>query len=68
MGSVPRSPCEDSDRQDECHSDNGEPSKAAFPIVTILHAFLHVSLATLISSCLGEQRQDTVGDVDRNDL
>jgi hypothetical protein len=22
----------------------------------------------LISSCLGEQRQDTVGDVDRNDL
>jgi hypothetical protein len=68
MGSVPRSPCEDGNRQDECHSDNGEPSKAAFPILTIPHADLHISVGILISSCLGEQRQDTVGDVDRNDL
>jgi hypothetical protein len=68
MGSVPRSPCEDSNHQDECHSDNGEPSNAAFPIVTFLRASLHVSLAILISSCLGEQRQDTVGDVNSNDL
>jgi hypothetical protein len=68
MGSVPRSPCEDSNRQDECHSDNGEPSKAAFPILTIPHAALYISLVIPISSCLGEQRQDAVGDVDSNDL
>jgi hypothetical protein len=54
MGSVPRSPCEDSNRQHD-YSDNGERSKA--------HAALHVS-----SSCLGEQRQDAVGEVDSNDL
>jgi hypothetical protein len=54
MGSVPRSPCEDSNRQHD-YSDNGERSKA--------HAALHVS-----SSCLGEQRQDAVGDVESNDL
>jgi len=59
MGSVPRSPCEDSNRQHD-YSDNGERSKA--------HAALRVSLVILISSCLGEQRQDTVGDVDSNDL
>jgi hypothetical protein len=51
---VPRSPCEDSNRQHD-YSDNGERSKA--------HAALHVS-----SSCLGEQRQDAVGEVDSNDL
>ena len=68
MGSVPRSPCEDSNRQDECHSDNGEPSKAAFPILIIPHVALHVSLVVLISNCLGDQRQDAVGDVDSNDL
>jgi len=54
MGSVPRSPCEDSNRQHD-YSDNGERSK--------VHAALHVS-----SSFLGEQRQDTVGDVDSNDV
>jgi hypothetical protein len=37
----------------------------AFPI---LHAALNVSLVILISSCLGDQRQDAVGDVDSNDL
>jgi hypothetical protein len=68
MGGVPRSPSEDSNRQDECHSDNGEPSKAAFPILTVPHPALHISLVILISSCLGEQRQDTLGDVDSNDL
>ena len=68
MVSVPRSPCEDSNRQNERYSDNGEPSKAAFPILTIPHAALHVSLVILISNCLGEQRQDAVGDVDSNDL
>ena len=68
MGSVPRSPCEDGNRQNERYSDNGEPSKAAFPILTIPHAALHVSLAILTSSRLGDQRQDAVGDVDSNDL
>ena len=68
MGSVPRSPREDSNRQDECHSDNGEPSKVAFPILTIPHAGLRVSLVILTSCCLGKQRQDAVGDVDGNDL
>jgi hypothetical protein len=68
MGSVPRPPREDSNRQDECHSDNGEPSNVAFPILTIPHADLRVSLVILTSSCLGEQRQDAVGDVDSNDL
>jgi hypothetical protein len=67
MGGVPRSPREDSNRQDECHSDNGEPSKVAFPILTIPHAGLRV-LVILTSCCLGEQRQDAVGDVDSNDL
>jgi hypothetical protein len=66
MGSVPRSPCEDSNRQNERYSDNGEPSKAAF--LAIPHAALHVSLVILISSCLGDQRQDAVGNVDSNDL
>jgi len=66
--SVPRSPCEDSNRQNERYSDNGEPSKAAFPILTIPHAALHVGLVVLISNCLGEQCQDAVGDVDSNDL
>ena len=63
MLSVPRSPCDDSNRQHD-YSDNGEPSKAdrAFPILTIPHAALH------ISSFLGEQRQDTVGDIDSNDV
>jgi hypothetical protein len=56
MLSAPRSPFEDSDRQHD-YSDNGERSK--------VHAALH---AILISSCLGEQRQDTVGDVDSNDV
>jgi hypothetical protein len=54
MLSVPRSPCEDSNRQHD-YSNNGERSK--------VHAALHVSL-----SSLGEQRQDTVGHVDSNDL
>ena len=49
-------------------SDNRERSKAAFPIRTVPHAALHVSLVILISSCLGDQRQDAVGDVDSNDL
>jgi hypothetical protein len=66
--SVPRSPCEDSKRQNERSCDNGEPSKAAFPILIIPHVALHVSLAILISNCLGDQRQDAVGDVDSNDL
>jgi hypothetical protein len=65
---VPRSPCEDSNRQNERYSDNGEPLKAAFPILTIPHAAGSPRLVILISSCLGEQRQDTVGDVDSNDL
>ena len=68
MRSVPRSPCEDGNRQNERYGDNGEPSKAAFPILTIPHAALRVSLVILISNCLGEQRQDAVGDVDSNDL
>jgi len=70
MSSAPRSPCEDSNRQNERCSDNRERSKVgrAFPILTILHAALHVSLVILISSCLGDQRQDAVGDVDSNDL
>jgi hypothetical protein len=68
VGSVRRSPCEDSNRQNERYRDNGEPSKAAFPILTIPHAALHVSLVILISNCLGEQRQDTVGDIDSNDV
>ena len=64
MLSVPRSPCKDGNRQNECYRDSSERSKAdrAFPILTILHVALRVS------SCLGEQRQDTVGDVDSNDL
>jgi len=46
MGSVvPRSPCEDSNRQNERYSDTGESSKAAFPILTIPHAALHVSFS-----------------------
>ena len=67
MRGIPRSPCEDSDRQNECYSDNGEPSKSdrAFPILIIRHAALRVSY---ISSCLGEQRQDTISDADSNDL
>ncbi len=67
MSSAPRSPC---DRQNERCSDNRERSKVgrAFPILTILHAALHVSLVILISSCLGDQRQDAVGDVDSNNL
>ena len=69
MFSAPRSPYEDTNRQHD-YSDNGERSKAgrAFPILTIPHAPLHVSLVILISSCLAEQRQDTVGDVEGNDL
>jgi hypothetical protein len=59
MLSVPRSPCDDSNRQHD-YSDNGEHSK--------VHAALHVSLVILISSRLGEQRQDTVDDVDSNDM
>ena len=59
MLSAPRSPVEDSDRQHD-YSDKGERSK--------VHAALRVSLVILISSCLGEQRQDTVGDVESNDL
>jgi hypothetical protein len=45
---VPRSPCEDSNRQNECYNDNGECSKSdrAFPILTIPHAALHVSYMT----------------------
>src|SRR6267378_8360111 len=54
--------------QNERSSDNREPSKAAFPILTVPHAALHVSLVILISSCLGDQRQDAVGDVESNDL
>jgi hypothetical protein len=54
MLGAPRSPFEDSNRQNECY-DNGERSK--------VHAALRVSL-----SCLGEQRQDAVIDVDSNDL
>jgi hypothetical protein len=67
MSNAPRPPCEDSNRQNERCSDNRERSKVgrAFPI---LHAALHVSLVILISSCLGDQRQDAVGDVDSNDL
>ena len=44
--------------------DSGERSKAnrAFPILTILHAALRVS------SRLGDQRQDAVGDADSNDM
>jgi hypothetical protein len=68
MGTVPRSPSEDSNRQDECDSNNGEPSKAAFPILTIPHAALHDSFSDLISSCLGKDRQDAVGNVDGNDV
>jgi hypothetical protein len=65
MGNVPRSPCEDSNRQNERYSDNGERLKAdrAFPILTIPHTALRVS-----SSRLGEHRQDAVGDVDGNDV
>ena len=66
MGTVPRSPSEDSNRQDERHSDNGELSKAACP--TIPHVALHVSLVILISSCLRKHRQDAVSDVDGNDV
>jgi hypothetical protein len=67
MSSAPRPPCEDSNRQNERCSDNRERSKVgrAFPIP---HVALHVSLVILISSCLGDQRQDAVGDVDSNDL
>jgi hypothetical protein len=36
--SIPRSPCEDSNRQNKRYSDSGEPSKAAFLILTIPHA------------------------------
>ena len=69
MRSVPRSPREDSKRQNERYNDNDEPSTdRAFQILIIPHAVLHVSLVILISNCLGEQRQDTVGDVDGNDL
>jgi hypothetical protein len=67
--SVPRSPCENSKRQNERYNDNDEPSTdRAFQILIIPHAVLHVSLVILISNCLGEQRQDAVGDVDGNDL
>ena len=59
MLSAPRSPVEDSDRQHN-YSDKGERSK--------VHAALRASLAILISSRLGEQRQDTVDDVDSNDM
>jgi hypothetical protein len=45
MVSVPRSPCENSNRQNERYSDNGEPSRAAFPILAIPHAAVHVSLS-----------------------
>ena len=45
MLNAPRTPCEDSNRQNECYSDNGERSNAdrTFPILTIPHAALHVS-------------------------
>ena len=53
MRSVPRSPCEDSKRQNERYNDNDEPSTdRAFQILIIPHAVLHVSLVILISNCL----------------
>jgi len=37
------SPCDDGNRQNERNSNNAEPSNAAFPILTIPHAALHVA-------------------------
>jgi hypothetical protein len=69
MRIAPRTPCEDSNRQNECQSDTGDRSKddRTFPVLTIPHAVHHV-VDDPDSSCFGEQRQDTVGDVNGNDL
>jgi hypothetical protein len=72
MAAVPRSPCDDSSRQNGRCSDGGKPSKAAVPILTIPHAALLVlailTSGCLASGCLGEQCQDAIDDVDSNDL
>jgi hypothetical protein len=45
MAGFPLSRRDDNNRQNERYSDNGEPSKAAFPILIIPHAALHVNVS-----------------------